>query len=226
MQRVDDRVRSAANAMTFNMADRIAAVASDATGIGGPDTAQGQFAATDAARERVPDHIASDLIGVMATLPKTGIGWAAGKIGLPKLLGYGAEGAVQAGVSDYVRNTDVDSALGSAALGGAASFGGGMFGKLAGNTISRFAGKTLPGTSAYPLASNMLRAGGTIVRGGNNPYVRGAMALKTGLVAPLVGEAMRGTGRWLGGMEKVNPELGESMRNAFAKLMAARQRTQ
>src|SRR5262245_36075600 len=35
---LDDTVRSAANAVTFNMADRAAAEMSDLTGVGGPNT--------------------------------------------------------------------------------------------------------------------------------------------------------------------------------------------
>jgi hypothetical protein len=138
LQSVDDRVRSAANAMTFNLADRGAAEMADLTGVGGPTTAEGQFAATDAAREREPQHLATDAAAMLYTAPTKGLGYLGSKLGtIPSLLGYGAEGALSAGGSEYVRSQDLQKAKEAAETGALWGAGGAAAGNLAGNVGKR-----------------------------------------------------------------------------------------
>lgn len=153
-QQLDDRVRSAANAITFNMADRAAAEAADITGVGGAPTAQGQFAATDAARARTPEHVATDVAAALATMPTKGIGYLGSKLGtIPSLLGYGAEGALASGTSEYVRSQDLQKAKEAAETGALWGVGGAAVGNVAGNVGKRLFPKGYQTTDAVEQAA-------------------------------------------------------------------------
>lgn len=132
-QTLDDTVRSAANAITLGGTDRLA------SWLPGGGSLQEEVAKTDTARERLgPQHYASDIGAQALVLPEYGIGWGAAKLGVPKMLGYGLEGAAASGLEAFNRGESAEDIKYRALIGGgfgAAGAGlGGFLGRQFGDT--------------------------------------------------------------------------------------------
>jgi hypothetical protein len=205
----DNIVRAAANSMTFGMGDRFAG-AMDAMIGRAPSVSEGvkaQHAESEARRQEQP---AAAVVGDVAGGLTGGVGLAksgltlAGRVGpslLPRVAGYGAEGAVYGGahgagstysdrISDYIENAKKGATTG-ALIGGALPVAGAAAGGLY-RTGAAFLGPRVEGAS---------RGASALLRGAAQADEAGMRALpQMGPDAMLVdaGPAMLGLGQGAG----------------------------
>jgi hypothetical protein len=205
----DNIVRAAANSMTFGMADRFAGGMDALTGQA-PSYSEGvkaQHAESDARRVEQP---AAGIVGDVAGGLTGGVGLAksgitlAGRVGpslLPKVLGYGAEGAAYGAahgagstysdrIADYIENAKKGATTG-AMIGGGLPLAGAAAGGLY-RTGAAFLGPRVEGAS---------RGASALLRGAAQADEAGMRALPgMGPDAMLVdaGPAMLGLGQGAG----------------------------
>lgn len=208
---LDKGVRMAANGMTFGLADRFAGGMDALTGRAPSYDAgvRAQRAETEAVRAANPGAAAvAEAAGGLASgagLVKSGI-TLAGRVGsgmLPRVLGYGAEGAAYGGVhgagstysdriADYIENAKKGATTG-ALIGGALPVAGNAAGALY-RTGAAFLGPRVEGASRG--ASALLRGAAQADEAGLQRIVAGEAHPDTMLVD--AGPAMLGLGQGAG----------------------------
>jgi hypothetical protein len=205
----DNIVRAAANGLTFGMADRFAGAMDAATGRA-PSVAEGikaQHAESEARRAEQP---AAAIVGDVAGGLTGGVGLAksgltlAGRVGpalLPRVLGYGAEGAAYGAahgagstyserIADYIENAKKGATTG-ALIGGGLPVVGAAGGALY-RTGAAFLGPRVEGASRG--ASALLRAAAQADEAG----LRGLPAMGPDAMLVDAGPAMLGLGQGAG----------------------------
>lgn len=213
MPEVDAAMRTGANALTFGMADRLAAGGQALTG-GAPsysEALKAEVDKTNAARSNYPKSaLAGEIVGGLAGgagLVKSGA-TLAGRVGpgfLPRTLGYGAEGAAYGAAhgaghtytgnpSDYAQN-----ALSGAQTGGAVGLGLGAAAPVVGKTAqaaykgaSAFFGPRVDGTY---LGFGLGRGASSLLKGAamaDAPGLRTISQMGDAAMLPDAGPAMLG----------------------------------
>lgn len=205
----DNIVRSAANSMTFGLADRFAGGMDALTGQAPSYSAgvKAQHAETEARRAEQP---AAAVVGDVAGGLTGGVGLAksgltlAGRVGpalLPRVLGYGAEGAAYGAahgagstyserIADYIENAKKGATTG-ALIGGALPVAGNAAGALY-RTGAAFLGPRVEGASRG--ASALLRAAAQADEAG----LRGLPQMGPDAMLVDAGPAMLGLGQGAG----------------------------